>query len=67
MARRHISIYPSGKGPDYLRAERSFDGVWLRSSVASLLPVLLPPCFRRSPVATFPSAHSVPCQWAIRR
>jgi len=42
MARKHIVLYPSGSGVDFYRAERSYDGIWLRSGTASWLTTLLP-------------------------
>jgi hypothetical protein len=42
MARKHIVLYPSGAGVDFFRAERSYDGIWLRSGTASWLTTLLP-------------------------
>jgi hypothetical protein len=42
MARKTIVIYPSGQGVDFYRAERSYDGIWLRSGQASWITTLLP-------------------------
>jgi hypothetical protein len=42
MPRKHIVLYPSFQGVDFYRAERSYDGIWLRSGTASWLTTLLP-------------------------
>lgn len=63
MARKHVLIFPSGNGVDFYRAERSYDGVWLRSSVASWITVLLPAVLQSVEAAdfTFSSFRELPC------
>lgn len=63
MARKHITIFPSGQGVDFYRAERSYDGVWLRSSVASWITILLPAVLQGIEAAdfTFSSFREIPC------
>ena len=50
--RKHLMIFP-GTGVDFLRAERSYDGVWLRSSQSTWLPHLLPAVYQSVEMADF--------------
>ena len=52
MPRKHLMIFP-GSGVDFLRAERSYDGVWLRSSQSTWLPHLLPAVYQSVELADF--------------
>ncbi len=52
MSRKHLMIFP-GTGVDFLRAERSYDGVWLRSSQSTWLPHLLPAVYQSVEMADF--------------
>lgn len=63
MPRKHITIFPSGQGVDFFRAERSYDGVWLRSSVASWITTLLNAVLQSVDAAnfTFSSFRELPC------
>ena len=63
MPRKHITIFPSGQGVDFFRAERGYDGVWLRSSVASWITTLLNAVLQSVDAAdfTFSSFREIPC------
>jgi len=53
MPRKHLLIFPSDQGVDFFRAERSYDGVWLRSSQSTWLPHLLPAVYQSVDLADF--------------
>ena len=65
MARKHIMIYP-GSGVDFLRAERSYDGIYLRSSQSHVAAAFIAVRLPVSAQVDFSFSSFRPCQWATR-
>jgi hypothetical protein len=51
--RKHIAIFPSGLGVDFLRAECGHDSIWMKGSIPAWLPTLMPSVYGAIGAADF--------------